>query len=187
MKEKIVNVLNNSLSINKSLTALADKIETAAQAIINTFQNEGKILLFGNGGSAADAQHLAAELAVRFYKDRAALPAIALTTNSSVITATGNDYGYNEVFKRQIEALAKPADLAIAITTSGKSPNVINASKEAKKIGCTLISLVGQKPTELNDISDITIAIPSEDTPRIQEAHILVGHILCQLVEDNLF
>jgi D-sedoheptulose 7-phosphate isomerase len=187
MKEAITKILDNSYSINRSLAGLAPRIEEAAQAIIKTYQKEGKILLFGNGGSAADAQHLAAELVSRFYKERAALPAIALTTNSSIITAISNDYSYEQIFARQIQALAKPGDCVIAITTSGKSPNVIEGVKEAKKGGCSCIGLIGGEPSELSSFSDIIIAVPSKDTPRIQEAHILIGHIICQLIEEKLF
>lgn len=187
MKQTIIKALEDSSSLKRSLVELADKIEQAAQLVTNTYQKGGKVLLFGNGGSAADAQHLAAELVGRFYKNRGALPAIALTTNSSVITACSNDYSFDEVFKRQIQALAQANDCVIAITTSGKSPNVIEGVKEAKSKGCSVISLLGQAPSELISLSDVTIAVPSKDTPRIQEAHITIGHIICQLVEEALF
>lgn len=187
MKETIKNILNNSLTLNRSLSDLTPEIEKAAQILIQTFNNKSKVLLAGNGGSAADAQHIAAEMVVRFYKDRKALPAIALTTNSSIITASANDTSFENIFERQIEALATPDDCFVAITTSGSSPNILKAAKAAKNRGCSLISLNGAKNSSLKDLSDVSIAIPSEDTPRIQEAHILIGHIVCQLVEEALF
>lgn len=187
MKKSITEIINNNNELTQKLADLADKIEVAAKQIIKTYNSGGKVLLFGNGGSAADAQHLATELVVRFYKNRAALPAIALSTNGSILTAAGNDASFEEVFKRQIEALTNKNDCVIAISTSGNSPNIISAARKAKDKNCFLISLTGENKTELSLISDICLAVPSSDTPRIQEAHILIGHIICQLVEEALF
>ncbi len=184
MRNKIIDIIEENLSINKSLVNLAPKIEETAQLIIKTQKNNGKVLLCGNGGSAADAQHLAAELVVRFNRERKALAAIALATNGSIMTACANDFGYEAVFKRQVEALANAGDCFIAISTSGKSKSVIEAAEEAKKKGCLVVSLTGGTETKLSDLSDITLAVPASDTPRIQEAHILIGHIICELVEE---
>ena len=139
----------------------------------------------GNGGSAADAQHMAAELVGKYMKERRALPAIALTTNTSILTAIGNDYGFDRVFSRQVEALAGKGDVVIGISTSGNSPNVIEALRAAKKQGAFTAVLVGAKPCELDKIADIAIKAPSESTPRIQEMHSLLIHIICEMVEDS--
>jgi len=141
-----------------------------------------KVLIFGNGGSAADAQHIAAELVGRFYHERRPLPAIALNTNSSIVTAIGNDYGFDEVFARQVTALAESGDIVIGISTSGKSPSVIKGIQEGKRCGSVTVALTGESGL-LASIADFAIAIPSKDTPRIQEAHITAGHIICYLVE----
>lgn len=159
----------------------------AAQRITECLRTEGKLLFFGNGGSAADAQHLAAEFVGRFVKERRALPAIALTTDSSILTAIGNDYTYERVFARQIEALGRRGDVAIGISTSGNSPNVIEAFRVAATQGLKTIGLAGKNGGRLATVSDMAIVVPSASTARIQECHITVGHLLCELVETELF
>ena len=161
-------------------------IEKAAGNIIGSLEAGGKVIVFGNGGSAADSQHMVAEFVGRFKKERRAIPAIALTTNTSTITALSNDYGYEISFKRQIEALAKKADIAIGISTSGMAKNVIDALREAKKRGLATIALAGKDGGKIKSIADLAIVVTSNNTPRIQEAHILIIHILCELVENNL-
>ncbi len=147
----------------------------------------GKVLLFGNGGSAADSQHIAAELMGRFARERRALPAIALTVNTSNLTAISNDYSYEEVFARQIEALGRPGDVAVGISTSGNSPNVVKALERAKAAGLVTQALTGQRGGKCAEVADLALRAPSNDTPRIQELHITVGHIVCDLVEEALF
>jgi len=161
-------------------------IARAAQLMADSLRGGGKVLLFGNGGSAADAQHIAAELVGRYLKERAALPAIALTANSSNVTAIANDYGYGAVFTRQVEALCKPGDVVVAISTSGNSPNVVAAVDAARAIGATSIGLTGAGGGKLLAACDVCIRFPSDDTPRVQEGHTLIGHILCELVENDL-
>ena len=146
----------------------------------------GKVLFFGNGGCAADAQHLAAELVGRYLKERRALPAIALTANSSIVTCVSNDYGFDAVFKRQIEALARPGDVAFGISTSGNSPNVIAGLEAARALGARAVGLTGASGGALLAACDECIRFPSDETPRIQEGHTLIGHILCEIVEDEL-
>jgi len=163
------------------------QIVAAAQIIIEAYQKGGKILLMGNGGSAADAQHIAGELVGRFKKERKALPAIALTTDTSILTAIGNDYGFNEVFRRQVEALAQHEDVVIGISTSGNSPNVLLAIEKANEIGAKTIGLSGKGGGKLAQLASLCLVVPSDDTPRIQETHITIGHIICDLVEKSLF
>ena len=165
---------------------LTEKIEKACDIIVNTIKNGNRVLLAGNGGSAADAQHIAAELSGRFSKERKPLPGIALTTDTSAITAIANDYGYDHVFSRQLEALAQPGDLFIGISTSGNSQSILNAFETAKKSGCLSLGLSGRDGGNMNDLCDLNVIIPSNITARIQEAHILIGHILCTAV-DNMF
>lgn len=160
------------------------QIEEACNMLIKTINNGGKILLAGNGGSAADAQHIAAELTGRFVKERIALPALALTVDTSALTAISNDYGFERVFARQIEAFAKPNDLFIAISTSGNSTNILAALEIAKNIGCKTLGLSGKGGGEMNNLCDINIVIPEQNTARIQEMHILIGHILCTAIDD---
>ncbi len=162
---------------------LVNGIALAAQRIIEAYSKGGKLILFGNGGSAADAQHIACELVGRFLMERRPLQAISLSANSSVVTCLGNDYGYDRVFERQVEAIARRGDVAVGISTSGNSANVARALKLAKEIGCTTIGMTGQSGGKLKAVVDILLNIPSDETPRIQESHILVGHILCELVE----
>ena len=144
------------------------------------------MLLFGNGGSAADAQHIACELGGKFYLDRAPLPVIALTTNTSSLTAIGNDYSYEEIFARQVRGLAKQGDIVVGISTSGNSPNVLRGIEEAKQLGAITVAFTGQGG-RLKELAEYVLSVPSSDTPRIQEAHITAGHIICYLVEDTLF
>ena len=164
-------------------TQLPPVIEQAGKLIVETLQGGGKILLCGNGGSAADAQHIAAELTGRYKTERRGLPAVALTTDTSALTAIGNDYGYDRVFERQVEALATERDLLIGISTSGNSANVLNALDRANALGCVTLGFSGRGGGAMNERCDLNIVIPSDDTPRIQEMHILVGHILCEMVD----
>ena len=159
-------------------------IEEASTLLIETLKKGHKVLLCGNGGSAADAQHIAAELTGRYKSERGGLAGIALTTDTSALTAIANDYGYDYVFARQVEALANSADLLIGISTSGNSKNILLALKKAKERGCHTIGLSGRDGGEMNELCDINIIIPSHDTPRIQEMHILIGHTICQAVDD---
>lgn len=182
----IARQVEESIELNRSLIAQADIIHQIASQIVQAFRRGNKVLLFGNGGSAADAQHIAAELAGRFSLDRDPLPAIALTTNTSVLTAIANDFDYQEVFSRQIRGLAEKGDIAIGISTSGNSPNVIAGIVEAERCGVTTMAFTGQGG-RLKKTAEYVLSIPSVDMPRIQEAHIISGHIICYLVERTLF
>ena len=166
-----------------TMEAIGDSLEAAAKFCINSLNNGGKLIFFGNGGSAADAQHIAAELVGRYKKERKGLSAISLTTDTSILTCVSNDYGYDQVFVRQIEALANKNDVVIGISTGGTSLNVINALKLARKIGCKTIGLSGRGGGKFDDLCDANIVVPASDTPRIQEMHILIGHIICQLID----
>jgi len=166
-----------------TMETIGGSIEAAAKFCINSLNNGGKLILFGNGGSAADAQHIAAELVGRYKKERKGLSAISLTTDTSILTCVSNDYGYDQVFVRQIEALANKNDVVIGISTGGTSLNVINALKLGRKIGCKTIGLSGRGGGKFNDLCDANIVVPASDTPRIQEMHILIGHIICQLID----
>jgi D-sedoheptulose 7-phosphate isomerase len=185
MKDIIENEFNKHIKVANSIHYLTDAIAISAQLWIDCLKDGGKILLFGNGGSAADAQHIAAELVGRYKVERKSLPAIALTTDTSALTAIGNDYGYTHVFDRQVAALANKGDVVIGISTSGNSINVINALKLALKLNCKTIGFTGQDGGEMKDICDITLDVPSEDTPRIQEMHILIGHTICHLIDQE--
>ena len=167
--------------------ALLQRLEDLTQACIQTFRNGGKVLFCGNGGSAADAQHIAAELSGRFYQDRPPLFAEALHVNSSYLTAVANDYGYDEVFARMTGAMGRSGDILIGLSTSGNSPNVRKAIAKAGQLGMTTAALTGHTGGKLHDEVDILLNVPSEDTPRIQESHILLGHLLCQEIERVLF
>lgn len=162
-------------------------IEKAVQFIVGTYRANGKVLIFGNGGSAADAQHFAGELVSRFYFDRPALAAFALTTDTSVLTAIGNDYGYEQVFSRQVSASANSGDVVIAISTSGNSNNVLRALEIAKEKGCITIGFTGLSGGAMKGLCDICICVPSESTPRIQECHLIIEHAICAAVESQLF
>jgi D-sedoheptulose 7-phosphate isomerase len=176
---------------NRIMLAVAEQLSPlvadAVEVICAALSSGKKILVMGNGGSAADAQHLAAEFIGRFKLERPSLPAIALTTDSSILTAIGNDYGYDAVFARQLEGLATAGDVVIGISTSGNSPNVLTAMKLAKEKGCVTVSLLGRDGGSIKAVSDIPLIVPCSDTPRIQEAHILIIHIICDLVEKRLF
>ena len=188
MRESVIRELEESANIKRMMVQnLSDIIADAAQIVLNAYKAGGKVLLIGNGGSAADAQHIAAELIGRFKLERIGLPAIALTTNTSTLTALANDYGYDAVFSRQLEALANDKDVLIAITTSGSSPNILKAIETAHSKGIVVIGLTGGNGGKLKDMADLTIMVPSDNTARIQEAHITIGHIICHLVEEGLF
>jgi D-sedoheptulose 7-phosphate isomerase len=165
---------------------LSEEILHAAHSIRDCLSAGGKLLLMGNGGSAADSQHIAAELIGRFKKERKAIPALALTVDSSSLTALGNDYGFESIFSRQIEALANPNDAVVGISTSGNSKNIIRALKLAREIGAKTIGLMGNNGGEMKDCVDIGIIVPSNDTARIQEVHITIGHIICEIIEQDL-
>jgi D-sedoheptulose 7-phosphate isomerase len=188
MREKVIEQLEESAELKKMMAQdIPDIIANAAKMIIDVYKAGGKVLLIGNGGSAADAQHIATELVGRFKKERTGLPAIALTTDTSLLTALANDYGYDYVFSRQLESLASDRDVLIAITTSGNSRNILKAVQVAKSKKIKTIGLTGRSGGILKDLADITIKIPSDNISRIQEAHITVGHIICELVERELF
>lgn len=187
MQEKIIAEIKESIETKEQvIKTLVPTIEKAAKMMIEALKTGNKIMFFGNGGSAADAQHLTAELISRFRLERKSLPAIALTTDTSIITAIANDYSFDNIFSRQIEGLAQPGDIAFGISTSGNSKNVVAGLAKAKQADCKTIGLIGSGG-KIAEISDLTIAVPSKDTPRIQESHITIGHIICGLVEDELF
>lgn len=183
MRKLIEKEIKESLIVKQKLLVLIPKIEQAVEMIVNSYKSGGKLILFGNGGSAADAQHIAAELVGRFQIERKALNAVALSTNTSILTAIGNDYGFDRVFERQLEGLAGLNDTVIGITTSGNSKNVLLAVNRAKKLKFKTIGLTGGDGGKLKKISDLCIVVPSSSTARIQEAHITIGHIICKLVE----
>ncbi|MBL7171032.1 MAG: D-sedoheptulose 7-phosphate isomerase [Candidatus Omnitrophica bacterium] len=187
MKEEILKALKESIKVKESVTREVDVIEEMVGVIVSAIKNGNKLLVFGNGGSAADAQHLVGELVGRFRMERKALNAIALSTNTSTITSIGNDYGFEYIFSRQIEGLAKKGDVCIGISTSGKASNVIAGIKMAKDLGVTTLALTGCDGGGLAKISDIALIVSSDSTPRIQEAHIAVIHIICEQVENGVF
>lgn len=188
MREVVIRELEESANIKRVMAQnLSDMIADAARIILKAYKAGGKVLLIGNGGSAADAQHIAAELVGRFKLERTGLPAIALTTNTSTLTALANDYGYDTIFSHQLEALASDKDVLVAITTSGTSPNILKAVETAHSKGVFVIGLTGEKGGKLKEVADLTIVVPSDNTARIQEAHITIGHIICYLVEKELF
>ena len=180
----IEELISHQELIQKVIDQLSGDIETACTMISSVINDNKKVLIAGNGGSAADAQHIAAELSGRFVKERKALPGIALTVDTSALTAIANDYGYHHVFSRQVEALAQPGDLFIGISTSGNSQGILNAFEAAKNINCKTLGLSGRDGGKMNGLCDLNIVIPSNVTARIQEMHILVGHILCKAVDD---
>ncbi|MEO6524916.1 MAG: D-sedoheptulose 7-phosphate isomerase [Mucilaginibacter sp.] len=184
MEENIKAFFEQHIEIAKtSSIQLNASIAQACSVVINCIKGGNKVLLFGNGGSAADAQHIAAEFTGRFVKERRSLPAIALTTDTSAITAIGNDYGFDRIFERQVEGLANADDVLIGISTSGNSPNVVKALEAGKKLGCKTIGLSGRDGGQMNICSDINIVVPSNITARIQEMHILIGHIICEAID----
>ncbi len=189
-EHRVAELIEASIATKQSLLSSPDVLVTVAtvsEILVNALKQGNKLLLFGNGGSAADAQHIAAELVGRFAFDRPALPALALSVNSSCVTAIGNDYGFDQVFSRQLEALARPGDVVIGISTSGNSANVLCAMSTAKKIGLKTIALTGRSGGNLKKAVDHCICVPSDKTPRIQECHILIGHIISELVERGIF
>jgi D-sedoheptulose 7-phosphate isomerase len=186
----ITSRIRDCASVTQRLLDSSDYLNVvvaAAETMTKCLRSGNKILFFGNGGSAADAQHLAAELSGRFLKERKSLSGWALTTNSSVLTAIGNDYSFDEVFARQVQGIGNPDDVAFAITTSGNSPNVLRAADVARDMKLVTVGLTGRTGGKLRSVADHCICIPSDQTPRIQEAHILTGHILCELIEETLF
>jgi len=188
MKDSIARIIKESARACSSLLTESNLhlIEEATKEIVASLKNDGKVIVFGNGGSASDSQHMVAELVGRFKNERRALAAIALTVNTSILTALSNDYDYSIVFKRQLEALARPDDVVIGISTSGKAENVIAGLKTAKEMGLRTIALTGKDGGSIKDIAGVTIIVKADDTPRIQEAHILLIHILCEMVEDRI-
>ena len=172
-------------TIQKVIELNQNDLEQASKIAVETLKSGNKILLFGNGGSAADAQHIAAELTGRYKTQRIGLPGIALTTDTSALTAIGNDYGYDRVFDRQVESIANSGDLLIGISTSGNSKNVVNALKLGRELGCKTIGFSGRDGGNMNNICDINLIVPSDNTPRIQEMHILFGHTICQIIDNN--
>jgi len=187
MRDHIKDLLLQSIQVKEDL--LRDGIDSIigiATAVIDSMKKGGKLIICGNGGSASDSQHIAAELVGRFVKERKGLPAIALTTNTSIITALANDYSYEIVFARQVEALGQKNDIVMGISTSGKAKNVAAALKQAKKMGLITVALTGGDGGELTKIADISLTVPSTVTARIQEAHITIGHIICEQVEQAL-
>ena len=186
----IENYIQTSIETKQKILNDKNIIETinqAANAIINAYKNGKKVLTAGNGGSAGDAQHIAGELVSKFFFDRPGLSAFSLATDTSILTAIGNDYGYEKSFSRQIQANANEGDVFIAISTSGNSENIVNALVEKKKKNVTTIGLVGEKTCEMDDLCDYIIKVPSDSTPTIQESHIMIGHIICALVEEAIF
>lgn len=187
MRDRIKAILLESIKVKEDLLRTnLDKIKEIATIIVNCLRKNGKVILFGNGGSASDSQHIAAELIGRFRKNRNALPAIALTSNTSILTALANDYGFTEIFKKQIEALGNKNDVVIGISTSGRTENVILGIKQAKKMGLKTVALTGKDGGKLANLADVSLMVPSSVTARIQEAHITIGHIVCELVEEAL-
>lgn len=181
----VLNELNlHKQTIDRVIATLVPQIEEGCTFITSTISSGARVFLAGNGGSAADAQHIAAELTGRFVKERKGLPGIALTVDTSALTAISNDYGYENVFARQLEALARPGDLFIALSTSGGSPNILNALRTARELGCKTLGLSGRSGGAMNEFCDLNIVIPEENTARIQEMHILIGHILCKAVDE---
>ena len=184
LHEIIESQIRASAELKRKMADTAvDSMLKAIESVIHALQSGGKVLLCGNGGSAADSQHIAAELVGRFKKDRKGMPAIALTTDTSILTSIANDFGYEKVFQRQVEALGEEGDALIGISTSGRSKNVVLAIQKAREMGIVTIALIGEATGPVSDAADMTVSIPSTDTPRIQEGHITFGHILCDLVE----
>jgi D-sedoheptulose 7-phosphate isomerase len=187
MQDTIKNEIASHLNtVDKVKGKLVSEIQNVAEILVKTIGDGNKILLFGNGGSAADAQHIAAELSGRYKKERRGLPALALTTDTSALTAIGNDYGFEFIFSRQVEAVANSGDAIIGISTSGNSENVLQGLTKGKEQNCKIIGLSGYDGGKLNQVCDINIVVSSNNTARVQEMHILIGHILCQIIEDSI-
>jgi D-sedoheptulose 7-phosphate isomerase len=188
MIERIRQLARQSIETKRAFfDSHADKVARAAEIIIESVKANGKILIFGNGGSAADAQHIAAELVNRLNYDRPPIAAIALTTDSSILTSIANDSSFDELFERQLRALGRAGDVAIAISTSGNSPNVLRAVEAARALGINTIGLLGRKGGKLAEAVDLALVVEGESTQHIQETHITIGHILCEIIEDALF
>ena len=188
--KSIKSIIQSSIDTKQLLLEnehLLETIDTVANEIVNCYKNGGKVLFCGNGGSAADAQHLAAELSGRFYFDRPPLEAEALHVNSSYVTAVANDYSYNDIYSRYITGVGKPGDVIVGLSTSGNSPNIVNAFASANQKKLITVALTGESGGKLKELSKYLIHVPSTDTPRIQESHILIGHIICEFVEARLF
>lgn len=188
--ESVRNQLTDSISIKEEIIKNEDQlavIAKIAEKIVECYRNGGKVIFMGNGGSAADSQHLACELVSKFQMERAALQAVALSVNTSILTAVGNDYDFDQVFARQVEAWANPGDIVIGISTSGNSGNVVVAMEKAKELGAQTIAFTGESGGKLAPVVDVCFKAPSSSTPRIQEAHITAGHIICDIVEKALF
>ena len=188
----MINEINKQLQDHRALIDLLERdlaplIAEMGSLISAAFMNGNKLLVMGNGGSAADAQHFVAEIVGRFKMERKALPAVALSTDTSIMTAIGNDYGFESIFSRQVEALAAPGDIVVGLSTSGNSPNVLKALNAARKKGCRTIGLLGKDGGSIRSACDLALVVPSTDTPRIQEGHITIIHIVCDLVEKALF
>lgn len=190
INEYIGNQVKKSIDVKQKLLdsqELMDLIQEVALKCVEVYKNGNKTLIAGNGGSAADAQHIAGEFVSRFYFDRPGIPSIALTTDTSIITAIGNDYGYEKLFARQVQANGVKGDMFIGISTSGNSANVIEALKECKEKGIITVGLTGEQGGKMAEMCDYCIKVPSNETPRVQEAHILIGHIICAVVEEAIF
>ena len=188
--DKIKKIIKASIDTKQSVLqneGLLKTIEASVDVIVNAFRNGNRVYFCGNGGSAADAQHLAAEFSGRFYTDRKALPAEALHCNTSYLTAVANDYSFDEIYSRLIDGIGEKGDVLVGLSTSGNSPNILKAFNTAKKKEMITIGFTGKSGGEMRTLSDYLINIPSTDTPRIQESHIMVGHIICQLVEEKYF
>ncbi len=190
MDNLIKNAIQNSIDVKSAILqneSLLQTIEQVAQTMIETLKRGNAVFWCGNGGSAADAQHLAAELSGRFYYDRQPLPSEALHCNTSYLTAVANDYGYELVYSRLIAGLGKKGDILVGLSTSGNSQNILNAFEKAKELGITTVAMTGDMGGKMASQADFTIKVPSTDTPRIQESHITIGHILCEIIEASLF
>jgi len=190
MKNYIKDQIKKSYETKQAIyenESLLEKIETVAKMCVELYRGDKKTILAGNGGSAADAQHIAAELVGRYGFDRPSIPSLALTTDTSNLTAIGNDYGYDQVFSRQLEGMGQAGDIFFGISTSGNSQNIINAFESAKKKGIKTVALVGRDGGKMGVMADVALIVPSDSTPRIQESHILIGHILCDIIEKEIF
>ena len=188
--QAIRNIINSSINVKKAILEdehLLGVVDEVVTAITEAFRSGNKVLFCGNGGSAADAQHLSAEFSGRFYTDRNPLPSEALHCNTSYLTAVANDYGYDIVYSRMIKGMGKPGDVLVGLSTSGNSVNILNALQQASDMGMTTIAFTGASGGKMKALARYLINIPSDDTPRIQESHIMIGHIICQMVEENLF
>lgn len=189
MNKQIKKIIEDSINTKKQIlndNSIMDQIQLSVSQIVQSLSNHGTLYIAGNGGSAADSQHIAAEFVVRFHENRQAFPAMALTTDTSILTAIGNDFGFKKLFARQLQAHASSNDIFIAISTSGNSKNIIHALEYCKKNNITSIGLTGQSGGKMDNLCNICIKIPSDNTARIQESHILIGHIICLLVEQEL-